>query len=265
MRHLDDHAVKLLEAGDESTRAHFAAHLSAPCEECETYLSNTEGPELLGGAADSALMTRPADVDASLDEVGFRRMRRALDAPRRSSKPPVWRVRLIAIGSMAAALVAVVTLLLSRPVAEDGAPESGLSGAKGPTTGLTLELQAAHQSGTGSLRRVDRGAVLPPAGALILRYYATEKGGGWLFAKRGDRLDALGAFALEPGLHPLRLDNGAIASLPLEEEAGELQLLLVGAGQRTPTLDEARQAVKDPQSSRFAITHLELRIEAVRR
>jgi hypothetical protein len=131
--------------------------------------------------------------------------------------------------------------------------------------GLTLELQAAHQTGAGSLQPVERGAVLAPTGALILRYYATDRGGAWLFAKRGDRVESLAAFALEPGLHPLRLQNGAIASLPLEEETGELQLILVGAVARIPTLDDARKAVEDRGASPLAVTHLELRVEASRR
>jgi hypothetical protein len=264
MKHLDDDAMKLLEAGDAVARAHFAAHLSASCEECEGYLMTVEGPAMLGGAADAALAMRAADARAPLDEEGFRRVRRALKPPRRRSISPGWRVRAVAMASTAAAVVGVAILMFSRPLSENSAIDSPPAGVKGGA-GLTLELQAAHQIADGTLQAVERGAVLAPTGALILRYYATDRGGAWLFAKRGDRVESLGAFALEPGLHPLTLQNGAIASLPLEEEAGEVVLILVAAVGRIPTLDDARKAVEDRGSSPLAVTHLELRVEASRR
>ena len=264
MKHLDDSAMKLLEAGDATARAHFASHLSAPCEECEAYLMSVEQPAMLGAAADAALTTRPADDRAPLDEEGFARVRRALKPPRLRPISPGRRIR-IAMASLAVAAAAGLAVLVIPRVGPDSTSfDPGPAGVKG-ATGLTLELQAAHQRSSGSLQRVERGAALLADGALILRYYATERGGAWLFAKRGNRLESLGVFTLEPGLHPLRLQNGAIASLPLEGEAGELVLILIGVPGRTPTLDEARQAVEDGRSTPFASTRLELRVEAVRR
>jgi hypothetical protein len=261
MRHLDDDAVRLIEAGDAEARAYFAAHLSAPCEVCETYLVGAEGPGMLGAAADAALAARSGDADAPLDEVGFRRVRRGLKGARTAARPE-WRVRVIAMGGIAAALIAVFAVLFSRPASQDS--ELG-PGIKGAARALTLELQAAHQSGAGALRRVDSGEVLPASGALVFRYSATERGGGWLFVRRGDRVETLGAFGLEPGTHPLRMQNGDAASLPLDQEAGELIFYLVGAAGRSPTLDEAQQAIEDPRSSRLATTRLEVRVGPPRR
>ena len=265
MKHLDDDAMKLLEAGDAAARAHFASHLSAPCEECEAYLMSVERPAMLGGAADAALTTRPADDRAPLDEEGFARVRRALKPPRLRPISPGRRIRVAALASLAVAAAAgIAVVAITRPGPDATPFDPGPAGVKG-ATGLTLELQAAHRSSTASLQRVERGAALPADGALILRYYATDRGGAWLFAQRGNRVESLGAFNLEPGLHPLRLKNGDIASLPLEGEAGELVLILVGTPGRMLTLDEARQAVEDRRSTPFASARLELRVEAGRR
>jgi hypothetical protein len=93
MRHLDEDALRMLEAGDGETREYFATHLSIPCDECESFLVKVERPGLLGAAADAALTVRAADADAPLDEVGFRRVRQALERSRPSPSSASSRTR----------------------------------------------------------------------------------------------------------------------------------------------------------------------------
>lgn len=248
MKHLDEDALKAIERGDPATRAWFAEHLVQPCEVCEAFLAKSAA---LDGEADSALLSRFANANAPLDEVGFQRVRRGLRQRRLRALPAV-------VGALAAAVLAVTSVAVWQQMKPPVVIDDGI---KGTSATLTVELEAAHQDASGALQRVDKGARLPNSGALILRYYATDAGSALLLQERDGRFEVLGTFALEPGRHPLQLEDGAAAALPLDEEAGAFRLWLVARrGPNAPTLDEARAAVSDRTSGSLASTHIDVEV-----
>lgn len=253
MRHLDEAALEALERGDGEARAYFAQHLAAPCEACEGFLLEHAGPAWLDGMADAMLL--PPSDDATLDEVGFRRiqrgMRGAASASASSSASGRGRTYtrrwIVALGSVAAALVAAVGVWRLEGVKQARSPD--YSGIKGVAPALTVELQAARQDSEGQLRRVDPGAEVPADGMLVLRTYATERATAWLFKRQDGRTEPLGSFVLEPGAHPLLFESGAAAALPLQGESGQVDLVLVAEpGPRPLTVEEARRAIEDSAS-----------------
>jgi hypothetical protein len=245
MRHLDAVALKEIESGHGPTRAYFAQHLGAACEQCETFLLENTGPGWLDGAVDVALY--PESIDARLDEVGYRRIQRSI-GPRPERLPRRW---FIAVGGIAAALVAAVGLWRNEHY----------DGMKGAAPTLSVELQPVRQDEAGNIQRLDPDTVVPRSGSLLLRTYSTEVASAWLFKSRGRSIEALGSFELEPGAHTLTLSDGAAAALPLEDETGPLTLVLVaGTGKPGLTVEEARRGAEDPVHTPYATARLTLQV-----
>lgn len=259
MTHLDDRAMAAMEAGDAAVRAHFAEHLSAACETCEDFLLQQDGPALLDGVTDEALLAQTLAQEAALDELAWRRMRKKLSgAPRFSGK-----VQRAFVGFASAAAVALAVLGGNQLFDERGSQID--DGIKGVSAALTLELEAAHQRPGEALQRVETGAVVPESGELVLRYYATDRATALLVKETRGRFEALGSFELEPGAHPLRLGGGELAALSLDGEAGELALWLVGSpATHPPSLDEARRAIEDAGVRRFAVARVAVHVQPTR-
>src|SRR5689334_5581079 len=99
MQHLDEQTWALLDANDPLAVRHFAAHLSHPCETCETFLAGQQTVDGLDGTVDAQSLPR---IDAPLDEVGFARLRRRQRGSQR------WAV---VAGAIAVAAVVVAGVL----------------------------------------------------------------------------------------------------------------------------------------------------------
>ncbi len=233
MEHLSPEALRALESGDARTRDYFADHLAAECEVCERFLAELEGPGLLDGRVDRALLALAPPREAALDEVGFARIRRAL----RSGPTRRWGTAL-GVGAALAASLAVVVM-----TQREGAPEyTTEQGIKGATGQLELELSVAARGADGALRRLDPQAVVTDADVLLLRYHASEAGTALLYLQReGEAPELLGRFPLNPGTHDLAGEAG-LAGVGLQGEAGALRLLLVGVPASQPLDAEAVQA-----------------------
>src|SRR5512146_381852 len=109
MRHLDARSLEGLARRDAALVAYYREHLAAPCEQCERFLSEHEGPGLLDGEVDAILLSLAPRREAALDEVGFERVRRAL---RRGADRSRWS----ALAGIAAGLLVVLAVdQLARP------------------------------------------------------------------------------------------------------------------------------------------------------
>ncbi|RJS19283.1 hypothetical protein DRW03_23295 [Corallococcus sp. H22C18031201] len=254
MRHLDTQALRDLEAGEPQAVAHFREHLAAPCDTCEDFLATHDGPGLLDGLADAALLGQgPKPLAPALDEVGLARIRRALRGP--SSALGRWSV---ALGAIAACVLALVLV----PRAKGPGPETGV---KGPGGRIALELAVVARGSDGHLRRVDPGAVVPEGDVLLLRYHATEAGSALLFQQRaGQPPELMGRFALESGTHDLEGPEG-LTGVSLEGEAGGLTLWLVGApGEEPLSPEEVGTALRTgapPREGPLSVERFDVRIQ----
>lgn len=256
MRHLDHDAMVELKAGAPQTRAYFAAHLAQSCEACEAFLS-AHDHGLLDGVADS-LLVGGAQPQAPEDERGFQQLRDAQRARVPAARRPTRRRWVAIAGSLAAGVIAIAGAWRLTSTTPTRAPDEGI---KSIAPALTLELEAARRSEGGALTRVEPGASIPADGELVLRAYATEKGGAWLLRQTADgRLEPLGSFDLHPGWHALTLASGEVAALPLHQEAGVLTLWLIGAAGTTPALDDATRAAQDSPAARLATARLTITV-----
>ncbi|MBJ6762071.1 hypothetical protein JGU66_14960 [Myxococcaceae bacterium JPH2] len=252
MRHLDTQALRDLEAGEPQAVAHFREHLAEPCDTCEDFLATHDGPGLLDGLSDAALLGQgPQRPAPALDEVGLARIRRALRAP----TPRRWG---LALGAIAACVLALVLV----PRAMDPGRTSGV---KGPAGRIALELAVVARGTDGHLRRVDPGAEVPEGDVLLLRYHATEAGSALLFQQRaGQPPELMGRFALESGTHDLEGPEG-LAGVSLEGETGGLTLWLVGApGEEPLSPDEVGTALRTgtpPREGPLSVERFDVRIQ----
>lgn len=216
-RHLDAETQRALEQRDPETVRYFAAHLARPCEECEAFLAHEEGApddafglEALADEALGEVAGRPAREDA----VGWARVRRRLNAPRR-----VW------LSGGLAAVAAVLLAILVRP--GTGAPERPSTQRLKGGSPLVLEVMAAARLPDGEVRAVPGDAVLPSQAVVLLRYHASESANALLVREApGVPPQVLGRHALTPGTHDLR-DGEDLAGVSLEDEQGPVTLVLV--------------------------------------
>ena len=248
MRHLDARSLEGLARRDAALVAYYREHLAAPCEECERFLSEHEGPWLLDGEVDAVLLSLAAHGEAALDEVGFARVRRAL--LRRGEARSRWS----AVAGIAAGLLVVLAVdLLARP------PDEGLKG----TAPIGIELAASALEPSGRLARLDPGATVSEGDTVLLRYHATEKGAAVLLAQRdGAAPEVLATFEVLPGIHDVR-GPGGLWGYSTSGVRGVVRLWLVArAGSEAPdpavAVEVVRGAREAPLLGRAGV---ELRIE----
>lgn len=218
--HLDDSRLAALLANPKGEQE-LVAHLAAGCDTCEGFLE--QHADRLDGLTDQVLGSLRAARPATLDEVGWQRLRRSLRAARGAG----WRlaVPLAAAAALAAAVVGGV--LLTRPPADD-------LGLKGETARIQLELSAAVRTAAGDIVRVEPGAHVKAGGVLVLRYHVTEAAQATLWVQRGTaEPQRLGAVELEPGTHDLLSSRGELMGLSLDAEQGEVAMWVVAG--RAPT------------------------------
>jgi len=236
-RHLDDAAVRALEAKEAQAVAHFRDHLSRPCARCEEYLANAPARLWwLEAEADRLLHIHGAlAMPAAGDTTGFRAVRRAMRARR-------MRKALAASIAGAVALAAALVLVLRVPRA--AGPEDAFTGVKGQESGL-LELSAAVVSRSGATSPVGPGGRAHAGDTLVLRYRAEQPGPAYLLKAGPDgQPRVLGRFALSAGTHDLA-DSGGVSGVSLEGEQGEVHLWLVQSA--APLADAAAaDAVRHP-------------------
>lgn len=260
MRHLTLAENARLEQGDAETMAYFAAHLEKPCDECEAFLAQVDGPGLLDGHVDASLLSlapraaSDAVVSAASSaekDPAFSAIRRALESP-----PPAQRrtVRYVApLLALAASIVLMVALGRQLGTVNGAGVEAMDAGVKSAgTSTLSLELRAALlPEGDGTeAREVADAETVSASGALLLRYHATERAHALLVVENRNGIQTLGEFTLDPGSHDLTLPSGDFASYDLSGERGEIRLSLVAAVRHLPSLDEATQALHNPQHTR---------------
>lgn len=217
-RHLDDVALRALEARDAQSVAHFRDHLSRPCAECEAYLADAPARLWwLEAEADRLLHLHGALSAPAHDTSGFHAVRRAMRAR---------RLRKALAFSLAGAIAVAAALVLTVAVPRSGGPGRPYAEVKGPESGL-LELSAAVVSRGGATAPIGPGGRAHPGDTLALRYRADRAGPAYLVKSGPDgRPVALGAFALSAGTHDLS-DPGGVAGVSLEGEQGEVHLWLV--------------------------------------
>jgi hypothetical protein len=228
-QHLD---AQTLAALLENPAAHstLLAHLAEPCDVCEAFLAAHGGPGLLDGLTDAALLAQAPSAEASLDEVGFQKLKRAMKP---STRRPRWAY------AAAAGLVAAAVMLFVR--APEGSPRD--SGIKGSGT-ETVELQTVWQSPDGGLETLGPGAEVPAHGALLFRVRSPRRGRALLLVQRGDAEPQLvHAAEVSAGLEDLRSSAGALG-FSLDGESGPVRMwLVVGDLPTGPSLESARAAV----------------------
>jgi hypothetical protein len=238
-RHLDDRAIRALEAKDAQAVAHFRDHLSRPCAQCEQYLANAPAHLWwLEAEADRLLHIHGAlAMPASADAAGFRSVRRAMRAR---------RMRKALAATLAGAVAIAAALLIVLAVPRGGAPGSQDLGIKGQASAL-LELSAVVVSRSGATSPVSPGGRAHPGDTLVLRYRADQPGVAFLVEESpGGSPKVLGQFALSAGTHDLA-DSGGVAGVSLEGERGDVHLWLVqSSGPMTAegALDAVRQPAK---------------------
>lgn len=236
-RHLDDAAIRALEAKDAKAVAHFRDHLSAPCAQCEEYLANAPaGLWWLEAEADRLLHLHGAlSLPAANDTTGFRAVRRAMRAR---------RMRKALVASLAGAMAIAAALVIVLAVPRAGGPGPGYTGVKGQESGL-LELSAVVVSRSGATSPIGPGGRAHAGDTLVLRYRADQPGLAYLLKAGPDgRPQVLGEFALSAGTHDLS-DSGGVSGVSLEGEQGEVRLWLVQSS-RPLTADGAVEAVRHP-------------------
>lgn len=219
-RHLNDELWAELSRSPASEGAKaMAAHLASSCDDCERYLAERFDPAM-DGAVDRVLLGLAPRPEAPLDEVGWARLRRRLEAqPPRQARWP-------SLLGMAAGLLLVVGLA-RLPLSPEPWTLKG-------TRRITVELFAAQRAADGTVSRVEPGQRVAARGALLLRYHATESGRAVLFVQRGSASpEPLGSFALTAGTEDLRTGTSH-AALSLEGETGPLTLWLVAAPEGRP-------------------------------
>ncbi|WP_224246333.1 hypothetical protein [Hyalangium gracile] len=217
-KHLDAHALKALSARDPEAVAYFREHLAAPCDACEEFLVQAPDTDLLDGQLDSLLLGLAPPRQATLDEVGWMRLKRQLRAPRQLGR---WAG---VAGALAACLLALV--FVPRLMAPPSQP--AWSGVKGSSR-ISLELVAAARGADGQLRRLDSGAPVSPDDVLLLRYHSTEAGSALLFQQVDSGApELLGSFSLEAGTHDLAGPQG-LTGVSLSGEQGPVTLWLVAS------------------------------------
>lgn len=253
MRHLDTQALRELAARDPQAVAWFREHLARPCEQCETFLMEAEGPGLLGGQVDWLLLSlAPARQPAAVDDVAVARLRRALRRPLRP-----W----LAAAAATALAAGVATLLVPSPGSEPR-PAEPWSGTKGVGT-LGLELSVVARGPQGQLRRLDPGGSASEQEVVVLRYHATEAGEALLYQQRtGQPPELLGRFALSAGTHELEGPQGLLG-LSLQGESGPLSLWLVAfpSGQE-PAQAQVRAALANPRGDEgLELERFDLQVE----
>jgi len=214
-RHLDDVALRALEAKDAQAVAHFRAHLAQPCPECEAFLA--EAPARLWwleAEADRLLHLHGSLHLSAPDTSGFHAVRRAMRAR---------RMRKALAASLAGALAVAAALVLFVAVPRPARPYAEV---KGQELGL-LELSAVTVSRAGATAPVAPGAPARESDTLVLRYRAERSGPAFLLEAGADgKPRALGEFALSAGTHDLA-DSGGVSGVSLEGERGEVCLWLV--------------------------------------
>jgi len=238
-RHLDDAAIRALEAKDGQAVAHFRDHLSRPCAQCEQYLANAPARLWwLEAEADRLLHIHGAlAMPAANDTTGFRAVRRAMRARR-------MRKALVATLAGAAAIAAALVIAFAVP---RGGARPEYTGVKGQESGL-LELSAVVVSRAGVTSPVGPGGRARPGDTLVLRYRADQPGPAYLLKAGPDgQPQVLGQFALSAGTHDLS-DSGGVAGVSLEGEQGEVRLWLVQA-LRPLTAEGALDAVRHPSGA----------------
>lgn len=251
MRHLSDEALQALRAGNSEVVDYFRAHLDRPCEECERFLGGVDGPGILDGRVDQALLALAPAGEPALDEVGFRRL---------SGKLAPSRIPRLALGVAAAAVVAVVAGGVGLWPGVRVGVDTGVKG--GPQ--LVVELAAAVHLPDGSLRRLENRATAPAGGTVVFRYHATEGGKGLLFRQMEGRPEPelLGSFALRPGTHDLG-DGEGLAGVRLDGQAAAVRFVLVSTPGEALDLATARSAMKSEAARQGAVTlsTFDIRIE----
>ena len=228
--HLDDSRLAALLANPKGD-PDLVAHLAAGCETCESFLQ--QHADRLDGLADQLLGSLRAAAPATLDEVGWQRLRKNLKAGK-AGRAPVWRLAVPLAAALAVALIGGV--LLTRP--KDDA------GLKGEGARIQLELSAAVRTAAGDIVRVEPGAHVKAGGVLVVRYHVTEAAQATLWVQRGAAPpERLGAVELEPGTHDLS-NRGELMGLSLTAEQGEIAMWVVAGRTPTPlTPSEARLQV----------------------
>jgi hypothetical protein len=206
MKHLD---ASTLDALLKNPRAHaeLIEHLKTDCEVCDRFLSEHEGPGLLDGLTDAALLSASKLTRLPNDERGF-------DAVMKAMRPAAASRRWM-IAAAAALLLAVMSIGLWR------ARDDGLKGR----AHVTLELQAARADAD-RVERLSDGQSVPASGSVLLRYHASDETRAWVLIEREGRpSEKLGPFKLLSGTHDLS-DGDTPLGLPLSGEVGKLTVRL---------------------------------------
>jgi hypothetical protein len=250
-RHLDDVAVRALEAKDAQAVAHFREHLSQPCARCEEYLANAPARLWwLEAEADRLLhihgvLAMPSYSDTN----GFRAVRRAMRAR---------RMRKALAASLGAALAVAAALVLVLAVPRSNGPGPAYAGVKGQESGL-LELSAVVVSRSGATSPVAPGGLARAGDTLVLRYRADQPGLAYLLkAGPGGRPEVLGQFALAAGVHDLS-DAGGVSGVSLEGEQGEVRLWLVQCAAPL-TASQVEGAVEHPGTAGVTVARFAVRV-----
>lgn len=244
-RHLDEAALRDLEAKDARAVAHFRDHLARPCAQCEEFLASAPARLWwLEAEADRLLLLHGASPASTADASGYGAVRRAM------------RIRKLrrAVGTAAAAAAAIaagVWLLVVPARVPDQDPSrewTGVKSASGEEAGQ-LELSGALVSPTGEVSPVGPGGRARAGDTLVLRYRATRAGPAHLVkASPGQKPQALGQFALSSGQHDLA-DSGGVSGVSLGGERGEVRLWLVQSASPL-TAEGAIAAALDPTPGR---------------
>ena len=229
MRHLDARSLEGLARRDAALVAYYREHLAAPCEECERFLAEHEGPGLLDGEVDAILLSLAPRREAPAGELGFERVRRAL----RKGED---RARFSALAGIAAGLLVVFAVeQLARP------RDEGLKGA----APISIELAASALLPSGRIARLDPGATVSEGDTVLLRYHATDQGSAVLLVQRdGAAPEVLATFEVLPGIHDVR-GPGGLWGYSTSGVRGVVRLWLVArAGSEAPDPAVAVEVVR---------------------
>jgi hypothetical protein len=233
MGHLNEEKLKRLLVAPKDEPELFK-HLEQGCDECEAFLAQSEHP-LLDGATDAMLLSlRPAAVsedaraDATFQKVlaQTQTQRQTQTAARTARAPKSFRWMYAA----AAVLIIVIAGALALRPRFERSFEQSVDGLKGGPV-LTLELDAAVRAADGTVTRVERGQAVPGAGALLLRYHASEAATARVVVVRQGVREDLGPISLEAGTHDLSRD-GQLVGISLESEKGPFTVRLEAVDSR---------------------------------
>jgi hypothetical protein len=198
-RHLDrDRWMAMLEgrASQEDWE-----HLREQCERCEAFLATLTEADQLDGALDDSLLRAETGV---FDEVGFARVLRAIDRPRRRS-------RVLQGAGALAALAATITLFVSLPKDPEWRE-------KGSTFDLpSLRLEALRVDAQNALTPLGEHGQVSVGDRVVFRVHLDRPGCLGLWAEKQGVSERLLSEPLcfEPGDHVIA-PGGQVAGLLIE-------------------------------------------------